>query len=102
MVGLNSMKFQKLQAAAGTSIPGHVGYSVWLAFSHTFCYSLRIVLFHDGVVLMMPLCLEYHLLGFHQLPPKLNLTPRPLNMGKSYIFIAFMNSLTHILQDSIK
>ena len=57
---------------------------------------------HDGVALMMPFCLEYHLLRFHQLPPKLILAPRPLNISKSYIFIAFMSSHKPILLDYIK
>jgi len=58
--------------------------------------------FHVCVLLMMPLCLEYHLLGFHQLSPKLDMTPRPLNIGKSYIFVAFMGSLKPILLYSSK
>ena len=70
---------------------------IYLMFINKLC--LR---FHDGVVLMMPLCLEYHLLGFHQLPPKLNLTPRPSNIGKSNVFIVYMSSLKNILLDSIK
>ena len=70
-----------------------------------FCLS-----FHDGFTMVLYwwchlvwwCCLEYHLLGFHQLPPKLNLTPRPSNIGKSNIFIVYMSSLKNILLDSIK
>ena len=34
-------------------------------------------------------------------PPNSNLAPTPLNIGKSYIFIAYLGSLKLILLDSI-
>ena len=46
---------------------------------------------------------EYHLLMFRQLPPKLNLAPRPLNIGKSsFLLHLFMSSLKSVLLESIK
>ena len=41
-------------------------------------------------------------LGDPYFPPNPNFAPRPLNIGKSYIFIVYLGSLKLILLDSIK